>query len=104
MVALVEFIVVGIVFVLLVKLSGTEKQSNPWRKSILRRANLKLIGQYWAFYLFSLSLVGLALYIAYPIKAWNFEIPALLLSAVMMFCGFFIFTATFLRMSDKMTH
>jgi hypothetical protein len=27
-----------------------------------------------------------------------------LLSAVMMFCGFFIFTATFLRMSDKMTH
>ncbi len=104
MFALIEFIVVGFVFILLVKLPGTEKKSKPGKKSVLRYFNLKLLGEYWAFYLFSLFLIGLALNIAYPIKTWHLEIQALLLSAVMLFCGFFIFTATFLRMSDKMAN
>jgi hypothetical protein len=99
MVALIEFTVVGIVFLLMIFLSNSEKITDRRKKSIIQR--LKIIGQYWKFYLISFGLIVLAFNIAYPIKAWKIEIQALLLSAVMMFIGFFIFTATFLRMKNK---
>ena len=103
MIALIEFIVVGIVFMLLVVLPGQEKSSGRPKMKIGIGHIMKYIGQYFAFYLFAIVLIGLALSLSIGIKDLGAEYKTLFLSGVMLFLGFFIFTATWFRMADKIS-
>ena len=100
MVALIEFIVVGMIFILLLKLSRPEKESAHHRKISFKQIVKIVRDEFWVYYLIPLVLVFLALNIAYNIEYWRVEMKGVLLSALMLFCAFFIFTATYLRMKD----
>jgi uncharacterized membrane protein YesL len=100
MVALIEFIVVGLVFVLLLKLSRPEKDTSRDRKISFKQIVKVVKEEFWAYYVIPLVLLILALNIAYNIEYWRVEMKGVLLSALMLFCSFFIFTATYLRMKD----
>jgi hypothetical protein len=102
MIALKVFFIVGVVFFLLVVLFGAEKQAGRKRNKIFRNFTLRILLPYIKFYLFALLLVGLALNISWHVKDPGHEFRTLMLSAVMIFFGFFIFTATWLRMINKM--
>jgi hypothetical protein len=103
MIALIEFIVVGIIFSLLVILPGQEKDPGRTKKKMGPGLIMKYIGSYLAFYLFSLILIVLALSLSIGIKDWSAEYKTLFLSSVMLFLGFFVFTATWFRMTDKIS-
>jgi hypothetical protein len=101
MLALIEFIVVGLLFFGLLKLSYVGKENKNDRKITLRQIAKKIVSEFWVYYLFPLILLILALIIAYNIESWHAEMKGVLLSALMLFCSFFIFTAAFLRMKDS---
>ena len=103
MIALIEFIVVGSIFYLLVKIPGQASSPEQKKRKIDTSLIIKYMGSYWAFYLFSLILIFTALSISYKIKDWSAEYKTLFLSVIMLFLGFFVFTATWYRMSDKIT-
>lgn len=100
MLALIEFIVVGFIFFGLMKLSYAGKENKNERKITPRQIIKKIVSEFWVYYIFPLILVILALNIAYNIENWHAEMKGVLLSALMLFCSFFIFTATYLRMRD----
>lgn len=98
MIALIEFVVVGFLFFLMVKLSNPETPEKQISRSQLIR---KIASKFWVYFLFPATLVILALNISYNIQDWNSEIKAIIFSSIMLFCGFFIFTAMFMRMRDN---
>jgi hypothetical protein len=100
MIALIEFIVVGLIFFGLIKLSYAGKETSNDRKITLKQIIKKTIGEFWVYYIIPLGLIILALNIAYNIENWHAEMKGILLSAFMLFCGFFIATAAYLRMKD----
>ena len=102
MIALTEFFIVGVVFFLLVLLFGNEKQPDRKKRRPFQNFTLRILGYYLKFYLFAILLIVLALNISWHVKDPATEIKTLMLSAVMIFFGFFIFTATWLRMANKM--
>jgi cytochrome bd-type quinol oxidase subunit 2 len=100
MIALIEFIVVGLIFFGMMKLSYAGKEIRNDRKITLKQMIKKTMGEFWVYYIIPLGLIILALNIAYNIENWHAEMKGILLSAFMLFCGFFIATATYLRMKD----
>ncbi len=101
MIALIEFIVVAVVFFGMVLLSGTGKLTSEEKKTIRQQFKLKMIWHYLGFYLFSILLIVIALAMTYQIYYWYGEILDLVFSVVLLFIGFFILTATYLRMIHK---
>jgi hypothetical protein len=100
MLALIEFIVVGLIFFGLLKLSYVGKENKNHKKITLKQIIKKITSEFWVYYIFPLVLIILALNIAYNIENWHAEMKGILLSSLMLFCSFFIFTATYLRMRD----
>jgi hypothetical protein len=101
MIALIEFIVVGVVFFGIVLISGTGKLTTEEKKNIRQQFNLGMIWHYLGFYLFSILLIVIALAMTYQIHFWFEEMLDLVFSVVLLFIGFFLFTATYLRMIHK---
>jgi len=101
MIAFIEFLVVGLVFCSLVKLSRNQKEQKYEKKSLRKKTGIKTICRYWESYMVSIGLIISALAISYEIEDWDAELRALAFSAEILFYGFFVFTATYLRMTRK---
>ena len=100
MVALIEFLTVGLIFFLLLKLPKNEKEAGLQRRITFKQAFRKIVSEFWIYYVIPTVLVILALNIAYNIDYWRAEMKGILLSSLMLFCAFFIYTATYIRMKD----
>jgi divalent metal cation (Fe/Co/Zn/Cd) transporter len=101
MIALIEFIAVGVVFFGMVLLSGTGKLTSEERQTIRQEFKWNMVWHYKGLYVFSLLLIGVAMGMSYQIVNWYDEILDLVLSCVLLFIGFFLGTATYLRMIHK---
>jgi hypothetical protein len=101
MIALIEFIVVAMVFFAVVLISGTGKLTSDEKQMIRQQFRFKMIGHYLGLYIFSIFLIVIALAMTYNMYYWYAEMVDLVISAILMFFGFFILTATYLRMIHK---
>ena len=101
MIVIIEFLVVGLLFGSLVKLSRTPKEVKIEKKSLCKKTGIKTICRYWESYMVSVGLIIAALAISYEIEDLDAELRALAFSAEILFYGFFVFTATYLRMTRK---
>lgn len=98
MVALVEFFIVGMIFLLMVLLSKPEMEAKDHNLLVLVK---RIVGRYWMYFIYPVAIILLALSISYNIQDWQDEMKAIFVSSIMLFIGFFLMTAMFLRLREK---
>lgn len=98
MIAMIEFVLIGFIFAAMLKATNPEI---PEKKIVLNQIVRKIINEFWLYFLYPVTIIILALAISYNVQDWAAELRSIVVSSIMLFIGFLMVTAVYLRMREK---